>query len=289
MGEKDITEKLLADYNDVFADIVNVLLFGGRMLLNEEELENTKDKSMYKTDGRVHEQERDLAKLWKSKRAVIALVGMENQTKENKDMTFRVIGYDGASYKAQCLSGKKERYPVVTMVLHFGTDRRWGKRKHLSDRVEVPEELKPYFHDYAINVFDIAFLPREQIDMFQSDFGIVADYFYQKRVLNDYKPNNIVIKHVDAVMKLLSVLTKSDDFVVVGEKLMKEGERVTMCEIIQRLKDTERAEGRNEGITEGIHIGALQQLVELVRDNLLSLEEAVKRAGITKEEFRQML
>ncbi len=285
MGEKDITEKLLADYNDVFADIVNVLLFGGRMLLNEEELENTKDKSMYKTDGRVHEQERDLAKLWKAKRAVIALVGMENQTKENKDMTFRVIGYDGASYKAQCLSGKKERYPVVTMVLHFGTDRRWGKRKRLSERVEVPEELKPYFHDYAINVFDIAFLPREQIDMFQSDFGIVADYFYQKRVLNDYKPSNIVIKHVDAVMKLLSVLTKSDDFVVVGEKLMKEGERVTMCEIIQRLKDTERAEGR----TEGIHIGALQQLVELVRDNLLSLEEAVKRAGITKEEFRQML
>ena len=30
MGEKDITEKILADYNDVFADIVNVLLFGGK-------------------------------------------------------------------------------------------------------------------------------------------------------------------------------------------------------------------------------------------------------------------
>ena len=26
MGQKDITEKILADYNDVFADIVNVLL-----------------------------------------------------------------------------------------------------------------------------------------------------------------------------------------------------------------------------------------------------------------------
>lgn len=33
MGEKDITEKILADYNDVFADIVNVLLFGGKQLL----------------------------------------------------------------------------------------------------------------------------------------------------------------------------------------------------------------------------------------------------------------
>ena len=33
MGEKDITEKILADYNDVFADIVNVLLFGGKTIV----------------------------------------------------------------------------------------------------------------------------------------------------------------------------------------------------------------------------------------------------------------
>ena len=30
MGQKDMTEKLLEDYNDVFADILNVLLFEGR-------------------------------------------------------------------------------------------------------------------------------------------------------------------------------------------------------------------------------------------------------------------
>lgn len=35
MGEKDITEKILADYNDVFADIVNVLLFGGKTTVDE--------------------------------------------------------------------------------------------------------------------------------------------------------------------------------------------------------------------------------------------------------------
>jgi hypothetical protein len=35
MGEKDITEKILADYNDVFADIVNVLLFGGKTIVDE--------------------------------------------------------------------------------------------------------------------------------------------------------------------------------------------------------------------------------------------------------------
>ena len=30
MGIKDLTEKILEDYNDIFADIVNVLVFKGK-------------------------------------------------------------------------------------------------------------------------------------------------------------------------------------------------------------------------------------------------------------------
>ena len=33
MGEKDIAEKVLEDYNDVVADIVNVLLFQGEQIV----------------------------------------------------------------------------------------------------------------------------------------------------------------------------------------------------------------------------------------------------------------
>ncbi len=36
MSEKDITEKILADYNDVFADIVNVLLFNGEQVVSAD-------------------------------------------------------------------------------------------------------------------------------------------------------------------------------------------------------------------------------------------------------------
>lgn len=36
MGEKDIAEKVLEDYNDVFADIVNVLLFQGEQIVKPE-------------------------------------------------------------------------------------------------------------------------------------------------------------------------------------------------------------------------------------------------------------
>ena len=42
MGEKDISEKLLADYEDVFADIVNVLLFHGEKRVIPSSLQSTK-------------------------------------------------------------------------------------------------------------------------------------------------------------------------------------------------------------------------------------------------------
>ena len=66
MGKKDIVEKNLEAWNDVFADIVNVLLFKGNRVIKEEELETDTKESMLKADGDVHEQERDVSKFWKN-------------------------------------------------------------------------------------------------------------------------------------------------------------------------------------------------------------------------------
>ena len=41
MKEKDITQKVLEDNNDIFADIVNGLLFDGKPEVEENELVNT--------------------------------------------------------------------------------------------------------------------------------------------------------------------------------------------------------------------------------------------------------
>lgn len=66
MGEKDITEKILEDHNDVFADIINGLIFAGEQRILPESLENTAVHSQYKADDeKVHELERDVAKYWK--------------------------------------------------------------------------------------------------------------------------------------------------------------------------------------------------------------------------------
>ncbi|MCR5622495.1 MAG: hypothetical protein K6G18_11670 [Treponema sp.] len=94
MGGKDIAEKALEEYDDVFSDIVNVLLFGGEQLVKEDELTEAAPLSVYKDDGgRLREQERDISKFWKDGRIRICLYGLENQTDIDVDMPLRVISY----------------------------------------------------------------------------------------------------------------------------------------------------------------------------------------------------
>lgn len=252
MAEKDITEKNLEALNDVFADIVNVLLFKGEQVINEKDLEADTTKSMFKADGKIHEQERDVSKFWKNGEIRISILGIENQTAQDSDMPLRVISYDGASYKQQLLDNKnqKKRYPVATLVLYFGTEEKWYKEKHLYDCFEVPEKLKPFVNDYKINVFNIAFLSPKTIAMFKSDFKIIAEYFRAKRLNQKYIGSKEKLKHANETLKMFSALTGDDSFEkVYNEDNFKKG-GITMCDVVERIRNDGRIEGRTEGRTE---------------------------------------
>ena len=252
MAEKDITEKNLEALNDVFADIVNVLLFKGEQVINEKDLEADTTKSMFKADGKIHEQERDVSKFWKNGEIRISILGIENQTAQDSDMPLRVISYDGASYKQQLLDKKqKKRYPVATLVLYFGTEEKWSKAKNLYDCFEVPEKLKPFVNDYKINVFNIAFLSPKTISMFKSDFKIIAEYFRAKRLNQKYKGSKEKLKHANETLKMFSALTGDNSFEkVYNESNSKKG-GITMCDVVERIRNDGRTEGRTEGILEG--------------------------------------
>ena len=88
-----------------FADIVNVCVYEGEEIVKPEDLENTSVHAQYKAeDNKLHEEERDVAKYWKKENIAIAMYGIENQIKIDKNMPFRMIGYDGASYRGQLLN-----------------------------------------------------------------------------------------------------------------------------------------------------------------------------------------
>lgn len=237
MAGKDATEKILESYNDVFSDIVNVLLFQGKQVLTADELEEEAPRTYYKADGKLHEIERDVAKRWKNGNIRVACIGFENQTAADPDMPLRVIGYDGAEYRAQLLAENpaSRRYPVVTLVLYFGYERPWNGPLSLKERMDIPEELEAYVNDYRINLFQIAYLTQEQVQSFQSDFRIVADYFVQKREKGDYVPSTQEITHVQETLQLLSVMTNDRRFEeIYNERNCVEGGLHNMCDVLDR-------------------------------------------------------
>ena len=113
-------------------------------------------------------------------------------------------------------------------MLYFGT-RRWKKPRNLLESIKVPEKLKPFVSNYKINIFEIAYLSDEQVNMFKSDFRIVADYFVQKRKNKKYVPSKQVIKHVEEILFMLKILTGDDKYTIDDNVLdSMKGEKVTM-------------------------------------------------------------
>ena len=277
MNGKDITQKMLERYNDVFADIVNVLLFNGKRIVDEDTLIDTPVDSALKIDGEIHSQDRDVAKYWKNSQINIALFGLENQTVPDKLMPMRVIGYDGAEYKKQVLEENryKKKYPVITLVLYMGYDRNWKYSNSLLDLLEVDENLKPYVNDYKINIFEIAFLDREKIELFKSDFRMLADYLYQMRTTDSYEGDESDIKHVDEILMLMSAMSGFKNveniikvaherkvsnmkgfFELAEEKGLEKGIELGRTEGIEKGLELGRTEGLELGRTEGREEGA---------------------------------
>ncbi len=279
MGEKDITEKILEDYEDVFADIVNVLLFDGEQIVRPECLSAAGVKSQYKAnDQKIHEQERDAAKYWIESAVIISFYGLENQTAVDKDIPIRIVGYDGSSYRSQLLSDGTQRYPVVTLVLYYGIQH-WNKPLNLKGCMQVPALLEPYVNDYKVNLFEIAWLPEEKIKKFKSDFGVVADFFSQKRKYNTYMPSRQVLRHVDEVLKLLNVMTGDHrylDALHSNEVRTKKGE-ISMCTIIDSYID--------QGIKKGTEDSRAAILKKAIKGGLPE-EQLISVLEFTPEEIK---
>lgn len=282
----DSNEKILADYNDVFADIMNVFLYDGERIIKEEDLENSKDRSQYKADGELHEQERDVSKFYNGNEMRIAFLGIEHQNKEEKYMPLRIISYDGSAYRAQLLktieNNKKQKpYPVITLVLYFGVTH-WNHGKSIYEVLDIPEELKAFVSDYKINVIEVAFLTPNQIEKFRSDFRLIADFFVQKRLKGKYIPPNLPIKHTDEFLKLLAIMVGDERYREIIDEMKNREENKggeTMCEIYDQIEQ--------QGIEKGIQKG-IEQEQKRTKEAEMRAEKAEAELKKLREELTRL-
>jgi len=273
MAGNDKAEKKLEDYNDVFAEILNVLLFK-KDLVEEGQLENGPTESIYKAENKgLRGQFRDTAKYYKKAGITISSFGMENQSVTDYDMPVRVMGYDYSSYRSQVDAGKS-RYPVITVVLNF-SDKKWGGPLHLKDMLEIPEGMEDFVQDYGIKVFDIAFLPDETINKFKSTFKHVAHFFKYRRFPDEYQPLDERVEHLEAFLDLLEVFTGDSKYAEIKDCMLnrqKEGEEVTMCSIVEKFT--------NNGIRQDIERGIEQGIEQSHRKIILNMHRKGCNAGM---------
>lgn len=277
MGEKDITERVLENFNDVFSDIINVLIFDGAEVVKEDALKNAAAKADYKEGSRTRELERDVVKLWETGGVRFAVYGIENQTRPERDMPLRIIGYDGLSYRQQMNQAeafKSQRFPVISLVLYYGR-RHWHQPAKLSELFPpLDERLKPYFHDYGINLFEIAYLSEEKVAKFKSDFRYVADFFVQRRKTGNYVPMPGEVRHLSQLCRLLSVMTQDDSFEQAYLSMEEKGGK-GMCDVVDKIKSA----GREEGMAQGESNKEAEIMLNMYRSafSLADIAKAVRK------------
>lgn len=259
MGTKDTTQKRLEDFEDIFADISNVLLYDGEDVIKENELETVTVKDTYTVEHQIHEVERDVAKRWKHHSLHISLIGLENQTDPDYKMPLRVICYDGASYRAQLNAEEsKKTYPVITLVLYMGTEKHWTAPKQLTDCFKYDERLSKFISNYKINVVELAWLSDEQIMKFKTEFRNFVELLRDTRLGRKPQYSPIQLKHVHELLQLMRIMSGNDEY----EQLLKQttnnlkqnklkGDEITMKKIVSLGFDEARAEARAAGLAEG--------------------------------------
>ena len=271
MGEKDILEKKLLMFNDVFADFVNGIVFDGRQVVEESELVDLSSWSHYKTDDSKHRyQDRDVVKLWKKKNVVISLIGIENQDVPDKDMVFRVLSYDGASYKTQLVKKDKEKrkklknknnteisekkvdsedkadiFPVITFVIYYGEEE-WKYQTTLKKRLEISDELEEFVSDYKINLIDLKKLTEDDINKFKKDFKLLAEYMVKG---SNHNAGSIELNHPEEVSELLLRLTGEElpipEYNDEGGKTMEKFFEPMFASMLVKAEERGEAEGEN--------------------------------------------
>ena len=283
MGEKDIVEKSLFDYDDVYVDIIRGLL--GIYNKYCDKVERLGVTSGFRAgDGTIHEQIRDIFKVIKKDNVRIAAIGIENQSGIDYDMPLRIISYDGEAYKSQLLEGEDNFYPIITIVLNF-SDKRWTGPKSLSEKIKVPPILQPYFSDYKVNVFDVSYFTDEQLEVFESDFRVVADFFVQVKRTGKYIPTSVKIVHKQEFLMLMSILSEDSRFTDVE---FKEGGTGDMCEVIDNYIRIGEKTGEKRGYISGEKHGLLVGIRILLEDGY-SISQIAKRIDMKEEEVEKLI
>lgn len=267
--KKDISEKRLEAYNDVFADIYNALVFDGQEILSEETLTAMPTEAVTsRLDGGLRQGNRDIRKMDQYSGRYRLICGLENQTGQDNTMPERVMGYDYAAYEEQIrllmaenkrderpaytkrIHDSQKLAPVITCVLYFGEEE-WKGPLCLHDMLAFPpdieEKIRPYVSDYPMHVIQVSRLTKEERERLKSDFRLVAEYLARKNGMGEFletaEAKSWTIRHPAELMEVLYHLTNDKrlgdtaQWVKEMEKTEREAVKMGTCSFVDYFEE----------------------------------------------------
>ena len=272
MGQKDLTQKHLESYPDVFADVINALLYEGKEIVKPEELQPAPTETFYRSkEGRLRNQFQDVSKYEVKAGAIRVQYAIENETSPNGRLVLRKAGYAGAIYREQYDGKRKPIYPFVSVALYWGKQKRRIRLSlHSLLQRELPEEIRRYVDDTQLYIYSMRELAREVRERFRSDMRLILDYLAEGA---DYQPGSQPIVHLEEFILFLGELSGDERYKQILSELdlHQEGE-YTMCELLDKYINKGIQQGMRKGVKKGI-----RALVETCQEFGLTQMETVDR------------
>ena len=226
--------------NDIhFASFSNAVLFDGKQLIHPERLvryEN--DTSFIINDTKSVEDKkrrRDIV-VKTDVNGIYCLFGIEHQSTIDVEMVIRCGIYEMLEYLKQL---KNKRLVPQFMVVFYTGSRKWEGPLKLSDYLEIPKELKPYFNDWKIYLVDVKDIDTSKIKDKQTRYFIEA---IQNMYKGNYDKLHRRIKMNRNNFIYAAIIIRSLDLI----KDLPEGDEIDMCEGMERMAEGFRSEGKLE-------------------------------------------
>ena len=178
-------------------------------------------------------------------------------------MVIRCGIYEMLEYLKQL---KNKRLIPQFMVVFYTGSRKWEGPLKLSDYLEIPKELKPYFNDWKIYLVDVKDIDTSKIKDAQTRYFIEA---IQNMYKGNYDKLHRRVKMNRNNFIYAAIITGSLDLI----KDLPEGDEINMCEAMDRL--FQRFE--NQGIEKGEAIGIEKTLKEQLKVKLGTLSRPLEK------------
>ncbi len=258
MGQRDLTEKALEFYPDVFADTVNALLYEGEQIVLPENLQAAPTETLYQgKQGKLRNQFHDVSKFEMHKGKIRVQYTLENETVVKRKTILRKAGYAGAVYREQY--DRKEIFPFIGIVLFWGKSH-WKAPRNLHQLFSIDDYQSKYVDNICLHVYEMAHLPKSIRERFHSDMRIIVDYLAEGK---GYVPSKQRIMHLEALLLMLKALTGDARYEEIIPDMQKEQENVgevSMCELLDKYEKRGMQTGMEMGISKG-----MERVNELIR------------------------